>query len=45
MRVGLDGPQPMVADLTEPAAGGLALEPGTELTAAWKATATRIVAR
>ncbi len=45
VRVGLDGPQPLVADLTEAAVSGLALEPGTELTAAWKATATRIVAR
>jgi molybdate transport system ATP-binding protein len=43
VRVGLEGPQPMVADLTEPAARSLA--PGTELTAVWKATATRIVAR
>jgi molybdate transport system ATP-binding protein len=45
VRVGLDGPQPMVADLTEPAARSLTLEPGTEVTATWKATATRIVAR
>jgi molybdate transport system ATP-binding protein len=45
VRVGLDGPQPLVADLTEAAVSGLALEPGTQLTAAWKATATRIVAR
>ena len=45
VRVGLEGPQPIVADLTELAVGDLALEPGTELTAAWKATATRIVAR
>ena len=45
VRVGLDGPQPMVADLTEPAARSLALEPGAELTATWKATATRVVAR
>ena len=45
VRVGLEGPQPLVADLTEPAIGSLALEPGTEVTAAWKATATRIVAR
>ena len=45
VRVGLDGAQPMVADLTEPAARSLALEPGTEVTATWKATATRIVTR
>ena len=45
VRVGLEGAQPMVADLTEPAARSLALEPGTELIATWKATATRIVAR
>ena len=45
VRVALDGPQPLVADLTEPAARSLALEPGAELTATWKATATRIVSR
>ena len=45
VRVGMQGPQPMVADLTEPAARGLSLQPGTELTAVWKATATRVVAR
>jgi molybdate transport system ATP-binding protein len=45
VRVGLDGPQPMSADLTEPAARSLGLAPGAEVTATWKATATRIVAR
>ncbi len=45
VRVALDGPQPLVADVTEPAVAGLALEPGMQLTATWKATATRIVSR
>lgn len=45
VRVGLEGAQPMVADITEPAARSLSLEPGSEVTATWKATATRIVAR
>ena len=45
VRVSLEGPQPLVADLTDPAARSLGLEPGTELTATWKATATRVVPR
>lgn len=45
VRVGLMGPQPMVAELTTPGAAGLAVSPGTRAVAAFKATATRLVAR
>lgn len=45
VRVGLAAGQPLVAEVTRVAAGELALEPGTEVVATWKATATRLVAR
>lgn len=45
VRVGLAAPQPMVAELTEPAARSLSLAPGAGVTATWKATATRVVQR
>lgn len=45
VRVGLAAGQPLVAEVTRVAAAELALEPGTEVIATWKATATRLVAR
>jgi ABC-type sulfate/molybdate transport systems ATPase subunit len=45
IRVGLLIPQPMTAELTATAAHSLDLEPGSRAVAAWKATATRLVAR
>ena len=45
VRLGLSGPQPLAAEITEPAARELALAPGAQVTAAWKATATRLVPR
>ncbi|MGI8750388.1 MAG: ABC transporter ATP-binding protein [Thermoleophilaceae bacterium] len=45
VRVGLMGPQPMVAELTAPGAAELALAPGSSAVAAFKATATRLVTR
>jgi molybdate transport system ATP-binding protein len=43
VRVSLAGPQPMAAEITLDSAERLGLRPGTEVTAAWKATATRLV--
>jgi len=43
VRVGLSAPQPLVAEITGAAVGGLHLEPGVRVTATWKATATRLV--
>jgi molybdate transport system ATP-binding protein len=43
VRVGLAAPQPLVAEVTGAAVGGLQLEPGVRVTATWKATATRLV--
>ncbi len=43
VRVGLTGPQPLVAEVTGVAVGGLHLAPGVRVTASWKATATRLV--
>jgi molybdate transport system ATP-binding protein len=43
VRVGLEAPQPLVAEVTGPGAGALHLEPGREVVAAWKATATRLL--
>ncbi|MEA2219135.1 MAG: molybdate transport system ATP-binding protein [Solirubrobacteraceae bacterium] len=43
VRVGLAAPQPLVAEITGAAVGGLRLEPGVRVTASWKATATRLV--
>jgi molybdate transport system ATP-binding protein len=43
VRVGLTAPQPLVAEVTSVAVGGLHLAPGVRVTASWKATATRLV--
>jgi len=43
VRVGLAAAQPLVAEITGAAVGGLHLEPGVRVTATWKATATRLV--
>lgn len=45
VRVGLMASQPLVAELTGSASDGLGLAPGVEAVAAFKATATRLVAR
>jgi molybdate transport system ATP-binding protein len=45
VRVGLAAGQPLVAEVTRAAVGGLRLEPGVRVTASWKATATRLVSR
>ena len=42
-RVGLSAGQPLVAEISEASAAELALEPGTEVIATWKAAATRLV--
>jgi molybdate transport system ATP-binding protein len=44
-RVALSRPQPLVAEITAASAERLALRPGDEVVASWKAAATRIVAR
>jgi molybdate transport system ATP-binding protein len=43
VRVGLAAPQPLVAEITSAALGGLHLAPGMRVAATWKATATRLV--
>jgi molybdenum ABC transporter ATP-binding protein len=43
VRVGLAAPQPLTAELTEPAVERLHIEPGTRLVASWKATATKLL--
>ena len=43
VRVGLAAPQPLTAELTEPAVERLHLQPGTRVVASWKATATRLL--
>ena len=43
VRLGLIGPQPLVAEITSDSVERLALEPGDPVTATWKAAATRIV--
>ncbi len=45
VRLGLAGPQPLTAEITQAAAEQLGLRVGTRVTASWKATATRLVAR
>jgi len=45
VRVGLQGGQPMTAEISAAAVEELGLEPGARVTATWKAAATRIVAR
>ena len=43
VRVGLRAPQPLTAELTEPAVERLHLAPGARAVASWKATATRLL--
>ena len=43
VRVGLAAPQPLTAELTEPAVRALQVEPGQRAVASWKATATRLL--
>src|ERR671914_327556 len=43
VRVGLAAPQPLTAELTEPAVKSLHLQPGQRAVASWKATATRLL--
>lgn len=45
VRVGLMAGQPITAEVTQTAADELALQPGRDVVATWKATATRLVAR
>ncbi|MGI8696093.1 MAG: ABC transporter ATP-binding protein [Mycobacteriales bacterium] len=45
VRLGLAGPQPMAAEITETAARELALAPGAQVTATWKAAATQLLDR
>ena len=44
VRLGLAGPQPLVAEVTLASAERLGLEAGARVVAAWKASATRLVA-
>jgi molybdate transport system ATP-binding protein len=43
VRVGLAATQPLVAEVTSTAVGGMHLEAGVRVAASWKATATRLV--
>jgi molybdate transport system ATP-binding protein len=43
VRVGLDASQPLVAEVTPAAVAELRLEPGAEVAATWKASATRVI--
>ena len=43
MRVAVETPQPMVAEITRASAEQLGLKPGDEVVAAWKAAATRLL--
>jgi molybdate transport system ATP-binding protein len=43
VRVSLAGPQPIAAEITADSAERMGLRAGTRVTAAWKATATRVV--
>jgi len=43
VRVGLAAPQPLTAEVSEPAARELALAPGARVVASWKAAATRLL--
>jgi molybdate transport system ATP-binding protein len=45
VRVGLTAGQPLTAEVTDAAVRRLGLRPGARVTASWKATATRLVAR
>jgi molybdate transport system ATP-binding protein len=44
VRLGLLGPQPLVAEITQDSAERLRLEAGARVTATWKAAATRLMA-
>jgi molybdate transport system ATP-binding protein len=44
VRLGLAGPQPLTAEITQSAAQALGLRAGSRVTASWKAAATRLVA-
>jgi molybdate transport system ATP-binding protein len=44
VRLGLAGPQPLVAEITRPSAERLQLRAGARVTATWKAAATRLMA-
>ena len=41
--VSAETPQPLAVDVTSASAGDLRLKPGDEVTAAWKAAATRLL--
>jgi molybdate transport system ATP-binding protein len=43
VRVGLIAPQPLTAELTEPAVRAMNMAPGQRAVASWKATATRLL--
>jgi molybdopterin-binding protein len=43
VRLGLLGPQPLVAEITQDSVDRMGLEPGARVTASWKAAATRLV--
>jgi ABC-type molybdate transport system ATPase subunit len=43
VRIGLAAPQPLTAELTEPAVERLHVQPGDRVIASWKATATRLL--
>jgi len=45
VRVGLAAPQPLTAEITEPATHQLDLKPGARAIASWKAAATRLLIR
>jgi molybdate transport system ATP-binding protein len=45
IRIGMATPQPLVAEITEPSARELAIEPGARVVASWKAAATRVLRR
>jgi molybdate transport system ATP-binding protein len=45
VRVALDAPQPLAAEVTTAAAAALGLRPGVEVVATWKATVTRLTPR
>jgi molybdate transport system ATP-binding protein len=45
VRVGMSAPQPLVAEVTAESIRSLGFRPGSRATAAWKATATRLITR
>jgi len=42
-RVGVSTPQPLIAEITADSAARMSLRPGVRITAAWKASATRLI--